>query len=262
MRALIPALTVLGLLLTASLPALAQYNKEDVDFKITVRAHDGQFIGTSMGGAHVVIRDRRNGDILIDGITYGGTGDRKTIMEDGHKRDAVLVGDDTANMQFSLALFEPTPVTISVTAPVAQAQSAVTVSADYTLIPGKDYTTGNGILIDVPGFVVDVTNPPIASHMKLDADKAIPVEADIAKLCGCKIDDQTPWPPERYEVDAHIYKDTTFITSVKMNHGDQPGKYMANLKMPVAGTYRIIVSAFDPQTKEGGTDSTTITIEQ
>jgi hypothetical protein len=259
-RAAILAAAV-GILAAIPVPAAAQNNKEDVNIKITVRAHDALFIGTAMGGAHVTVRDRRTGDILADGITYGATGDRKAVMEDGFKRDAVLVNDDTADLQFALALFEPTPVTITASAPLAQGQSTVAVSQDYTLIPGKDYESGNGILIDMPGFAVDVVSPPVAARAKLDPDKPVELVAYVAKLCGCKIDDKGPWPVDRYEVDAHVYKDTTFITSVKMRYGDEPGKFVANMKFPVAGTYRIMVSAFDPQTKEGGSDTTSITLE-
>lgn len=263
MRVLLLTVAALGLL---TQPALAQKNSgrsnaEDIDVKITVRAQDARIIGNSVGGAYVMIRDRRNGDILAEGVTAGTAGDTKTIMA-ATARDNVLSDDASADLELSLTVLEPLPVTVSARAPLASTQSSVTVSQDMMLIPGQDYSTGDGILLTVPGFAVDVTAPALASTMKHDADKAIPVRAHIAKLSGDALGGKdTPWPLDRYKVQAHVFKESAFVMSFDMKYADEPGIFGANMKMPLPGTYRIIVSAFDPATKEGGVDTTIITLE-
>ena len=263
MRAFILTLAALGAL---SQPAFAQKNAgrdnaEDIDVKITVRAQDARIVGNAVGGAYVMIRDRRNGDILAEGVTAGGAGDEKTIM-DAHARDAVFSDEGSADLELSLTVLEPLPVTVSARAPLAQAQAAVTVSQDMILIPGQDYSTGDGILLTVPGFAVDVIEPALGGTMKHDPNKAVELRAHIAKLSGDRIGGKDgSWPADRYKVQAHIFKESVFVTSFDMKYGGEPGLFAANMKMPLPGTYRAIVSAFDPRTKESGVDATTITLE-
>ena len=234
----------------------------ETNFVVTVKARDAKFIGTAAGGARVTIRDRNTGDVIATGVTYGGTGDSGLLMADSQPRDAVLVTEDSAQFQFSLDFWEPTPVTISATAPLGQMQSVVTVSEDMLILPGKDYTSGNGIMLDLPGFAVDVTSPMPNHKFKHNPNVPVTIEANIMKLCGCHIAADSPWPPERYDVEALVYKDTLFITAVKLPYSGEAGIYSVNMNIPLPGTYRILVTAFDPQTKEAGMDATTIVLEE
>ena len=81
-------------------------------------------------------------------------------------------------------------------------------------------------------------------------------------MCGCKIAENSPWPPERYKVEAQIYKDGLFITAVDMPYAGEPGVYSVNIKIPLAGIYSVHVTAFDAQTKEAGMDTTTVTFKE
>ena len=265
MRAIILSLlvfTVAACGLTAQANAQRQSaHTSETNFVVTVRAKDSKFIGSAAGGARIIIRDKRTGDIIANGVTAGGTGDTKRIMEEGYARDAVLIDEDTARFEFSLDFWEPTPVTITATAPLGQLQSLVTVSEDMLILPGKDYASGNGIMLEVPGFAIDITAP--LPNQKFEFNPKIPftLEANIMKLCGCKIAEDSPWDPERYDVEALIYRDSLFITAVKLPYTDEPGVYGVNINIPLPGSYRIIVTAFDPVTKEAGMDITTIILE-
>ena len=53
---------------------------------VRARTKDAKFIGTSMGGALVVIRKADTGEVLASGLTSGGTGDTRRIMNDPHVR--------------------------------------------------------------------------------------------------------------------------------------------------------------------------------
>lgn len=263
MRFLAILATLTFLLLPAA--ARAQTQQEplaETNFVITVKAKDAKFIGTAVGGAMVVVRDRRSGDILIQGRTLGGTGDTKKIMESGYARDAVLVDDKTAKFQFTLELTEPTPVTISATGPLDQHQAAATVSEDMILIPAKDYTTGNGIMLELPGMAVDVTEPPVNSMIKLDPEKPVKLTASVQKMCGCPATPGTPWDPKRYDVEVRIYKDDLYIMTATLEYAGTPGIYSQNVKIPVPGIYRLVVTAFDRETKEAGMDGTSFTLTQ
>ncbi len=247
--------------LTAVSFSIPSFAGQETNFVITVKARDAKFIGTAAGGAQIVIRNRLTGDILATGITYGETGDTALIMGEDRARDTVLATKSSAKWSFSLEFWEPTPVTITATAPLGQAQSMVTVSEDMILIPGKDYTSGNGIMLEVPGFSVDVISPTPNHKFKHDPNVPITVEANVMKLCGCLIEEGSPWAPERYEVEAHVYLDGRYITSINIPYANEPGMYGTNLKLPLPGSYRIHVTAFDPITKEAGMDTTTVILE-
>ena len=55
----------------------------ETNFVVTVKAKDSKFIGTAAGGARVIIRDQRTGDIIANGITAGGTGDTDAVVNPG-----------------------------------------------------------------------------------------------------------------------------------------------------------------------------------
>lgn len=254
--------TILTTLTSCALLALATpAHAVDTNVSISVKSKDAMFIGESVGAAYVIVRDKRDGDILVEGRTTGNSGKRDLIMATSAARDTVIVDEETSRFEFSLDLYEPTPVTVEVSGPYAQRQSLAKASADYLLIPGKDYTQGNGIIVEIPGFIVDVMSPPANRKAKFSAEGTLPLQVNVTKLCGCHIDKDGPWPPERYEVEAAIYRGEVLLASLKLDKAEQPGIYGTNLKFEEAGTYRVVVTAFDSKTLEGGIDSTTITLD-
>lgn len=255
---LLSSLASLTLLCTA---LATSAHAAETNFSISVKSKDAMFIGESVGGAHIIVRDKRDGDILVEGNTTGGSGDRSKIMTGSHERDAIITNDTNAKFEFALDLYRPTPVTIEVSGPYAQGQALAKASADYLLIPGKDYTAGNGIIVEIPGFIVDVLNPPVNRKAKFNKDGTLPLEVNVTKLCGCHIDKGLPWPPERYQVEASIYRGDVLLATIPMEKQTQASLYAANLKFQEPGTYMVTVTAFDSKTLEGGMDSTTITLD-
>jgi hypothetical protein len=242
--------------------ALAQkliWEEFATNIKVTVKSKDAKFIGTNMGGVHVSVVSKLTGDVLAEGVTYGNTGDTALIMENP-ERNKTIATDQTADLEFSLALMEPTAVKVVTTGPLAQPQSMVTVSQDYILIPGKDYTSGNGILIELPGLVVDAITPLAGEVVEHNPDEPITILANVRQLCGCDIAEEGHWPADRYEVEAFIFKEASFVSAVPLDYADK-SQFATRLKMPQAGTFRIIVTAFDPVTKDSGMDVTTITLK-
>ena len=231
---------------------------EDTDFTIRVKARDGSFIGGSMGGARVIIRDKITSDILFDGLTRGGTGDTAKIM--AAARGEKIVDDETAGLEFSLDIIEPLLVTITAKGPLAQPQNMASVTEDFILIPGKDYTAENGIVLELTGLLVDITGPVIGGTTEFDPEKIIPLTAKIGTLAGDTLDDAGLWPADRFEVEATIYKDSQFIIAFPLKHLETPGDFLANMKIPAAGTYKIVLTAFDRMTKQAGMDATTLTV--
>jgi len=88
---------------------------------------------------------------------------------------------------------------------LAAQQSANTVSLTQWVYPGKNITggaKGGGFLLEIPGLVVQILNPP--THFLLHTSpQHIEIRANVTMMCGCPIG-HPPWPPDQFDVMAVI----------------------------------------------------------
>lgn len=153
---------------------------EAVQTKLVVMAKskDAKFVGTKMGGALVVIKDSETGKVLAEGLTEGGTGNTQKIMIEPKARFG-RIGEGAARFETSIDISEPTFITIDVEAPYKYKDNMIKSSTQMWLIPGKDIT-GEGMVIEIPGFSVDAHAP---ESVNLAGGKAvIPVQAGIVMI--------------------------------------------------------------------------------
>ena len=87
MRALVTPL-ILALLIA---PGIAV--AEPTDITVRVLAKDSKFVGTSMGGMRIILRDAHTGEVLATGVTKGGTGNTELLMHENRGRRAQLADD-------------------------------------------------------------------------------------------------------------------------------------------------------------------------
>lgn len=153
---------------------------EAVQTKLVIRAKskDAKFVGTKMGGALVVIKESETGRVLVEGLTAGETGDTGKIIKAPKTRFG-QIADGAAGFETVIDISEPTLITIDVSAPYMHKDNLIKSSTQMWLIPGKNIT-GEGIIIEVPGFSVDAHAPESA---KLANGKAvITVQARIVMI--------------------------------------------------------------------------------
>lgn len=234
----------------------------ETPISVSVLSNDAKFIGTSMGGALIVIRDVLTGEILVQGKTRGTTGDTKLLMAESRERGAVLRSTESARFDAVLELREPRRVEVSAHGPLAQTQSAVTVTQQRILLPGKDYSAGNGILLSMPGMSVDILKP--AAHSVASQDQAgdLLVQANVVKMCGCPLREAGPWPADRYEVEARInHEENDSVSIVPLAFTGTSSLFEARLELSQPGSYEIVVTAFDPKTMDSGVDRTTVILD-
>lgn len=153
-----------------------------VETRVTVNvlSKDAKFIGTSMGGALVTIRNADTGELLASGLTEGSTSNTALLMTDNITRRTTLVDDRSAKFQATVNIDEPTLVEITARGPMAQRQSAMSASVTQWLLPGKHVIAGNAVLLEIPGFVVDVLSPPAHERMGSPAD--VTVRANLTMM--------------------------------------------------------------------------------
>jgi hypothetical protein len=236
---------------------LAETTRVDV----RVISKGAKFVGTSMGGAEVIIRDADTDEILAQGKTAGSTGDTAKIMTDEARHHAPVSTGDAAVFQAVIDLEEPRRIEVSARGPLAQPQAANTVRATQWVVPGKPITGGDGFLLELPGLVVDVLSPP--AHLKLaEASPRIQLRANVTMMCGCPIIRGGLWDADRIEVAAIIRRDGKLAGKVELNFAEQPSDFSVPLEVNEPGVYEVTVYAYDPADGNTGVDKTTFVIDE
>lgn len=229
---------------------------------VRAKAKDAKFIGTSMAGALVLIKDAQTGEVLAKGVTAGTTGNTARIMQEPHERGKQISDDTAAKFEVTLDLNEPTFVTIEVHAPLSQKQSLVKSSTQVWLIPGKDIV-GDGILFEVPGFAVDVLMPQTHERVKLKNGQAtVEIKANIVMMCGCPLTPDGLWDANKYEVTALVRRNGESKGAMPLVFTGKTSTFAAELALDEEGVFEILVYAYDPVTGNTGVDKATVIVTE
>lgn len=157
-------------------------NAGETRLVVRVKSKDAKFIGTSMGGVLIVVKDAVTDEMLARGKTLGSTGNTQRIMREPHRRGVPLSDDNTAKFEAVIDLDAPRLVTIEAHGPLSQRQAMITTSTQVWLIPGKDIV-GDGVMLEIPGFAVDVLQPQAHAFFKLENGKAtVPLTINLTMM--------------------------------------------------------------------------------
>ncbi len=227
---------------------------------VRVLSKDAKFIGTSMGGVLITIRDVDTGELLAKGTTKGDTGDTKRIMVADKKRGDVLSSDHAAKFVASLDINEPRLIEVSAYGPLAQRQSANKVSATQWLVPGKSINAGDGFLLHMPGLVVDILDPP--THVKLKgATQSVKLRSNVTMMCGCTVEPKGHWDPSKFEIKALLKRNGEAMGELPFEYAGAISQFAATWEIKEPGTYQAIVYAYDPANGNTGVDNVTFIVE-
>ena len=228
--------------------------------EVVVRAisRDAKFIGDSMGGVRITLRDAQSGKILAEGVTGGGTGDTKRLMETAKRREA-LATPEAAAFSATIDIDQPRLVEMEAYGPLGQPQAAITVTSQQWILPGKHIREGNGWMVEMPGFVVDILDPAAASTIKLPAAD-IKVRANVVMMCGCPTSPGGLWDPNRFQITATIERDGNPLPERPLTYSGTTSQYELSFRPDAAGVYNVVVQAYDATTGNAGVDRTTFTV--
>lgn len=248
------AFKIIGLVLISFLftPLMAQETR----LMIRVQAEDAKFIGTSIGGAKVIVREVESGEILAQGLTKGSTGDTKKIMEQPQQRRQHLSDEETAGFEAVLEIDEPVFVSVEALGPVAKKQASVLSSTQLWLIPGKDIL-GDGLILKIPGFVVDILSPQ--THERIKENTEIEIKANVVLMCGCPVSEGGIWDASNYEITAIITSENGEKQELGLKPTEKESTFSQKLQLK-KGLYNIKVYAYDAATGNTGLDQTNIII--
>lgn len=230
------------------------FQAQETSVMIRVQAKDAKFIGSSMGGAKVIVRDERTGMILAEGLTQGGTGNTDAIMKKPITRGSQLSDENTAGFLAKLNIEKPVFVNVEVFSPGENRGKS---TAQLWVIPGKDIT-GDGLIIEMSGFIVDILSPQ--THESIVENKEIEIKANIVMMCGCPITNGGIWNADQYEVKAVISKDGKSEKALDLKVLEKASTFSGKVNLE-SGNYEIMVYAFDPVSGNTGLNVTNIIVK-
>ncbi len=229
---------------------------------VRVKTKDAKFLGSSMGGALITIRNVDTGELLAKGVTSGSTGNTDTIMKKPLTRGGSISDEKSARFDATIVIDEPTLLEIKAYGPLVQRQAANMVAVTQWVVPGKHITAGDGLLLELPGLVVDVLAPP--AHLQLQAEavpRTIAIAANVTMMCGCPLKPGDLWDANKFEVKALIKKDGKQAGELQLQFAGTPSQFSGAYELKEAGTYEITVYAYDPANGNTGVDKTTVLVQ-
>lgn len=226
---------------------------------VRAKAKDAKFIGSSIGGARIIVREALSDKILAEGFTTGSTGNTQRIMQSPHERHQRLSTEETAAFNAIIDIEKPTLVTVEGYGPWQQAQARIKVTSQVWLIPGKNIS-GDGLILEFPGFVVNVLSPQ--THESLNSGDTIPITANIVLMCGCPITEGGLWDANQYEVQALVEKDGQPGPKVPLMISQKANTFSGSLQADEPGLYQVSVYAYDAQTGNTGVATTNFLVKE
>jgi hypothetical protein len=253
--------TVISLMFAATM-LLVHTLSYAVPTTITVRviSKGAKFVGTSMGGVQITIQDALTKAVLAAGTTQGSTGNTDRIMKASTHRNAVLADAASARFTATIDINQPTWIEVRAYGPLAQIQSANTVSSTQWVIPGKHIDGGDAWLLELPGFVVDILAPPAHSTIK-ESPQTVRIEASVTMMCGCPIIPGGLWDAGKYEVSALVKKDGKDLESVPLAFAGTTSQFTGSIPVRGPGVYEVAVYAYDASNGNTGIDKVTYIVE-
>lgn len=256
-----------------------------VSTRICVRviARGGKFLADDIGGAFVTIRDAQTKELLAQGVTTGTSGANGPtgVMCIPLRRGQPLPVSGTSAFNCDLVLNGPRFIEVTGYGPLAARESANTVSATQWIYPGKHLTEGNGFLLEMPGLIVQIVEPPTHFAPKAETPlKPLTIRANVAMMCGCPIepksgagricpelpDPDQPWLPEEFEVRAVIR--TGRLESIELPLAFTPvqiagtaGQFTGTWEAPRPGISEITVYAYQRATGNTGVGVATVVLQ-
>ncbi len=225
---------------------------------IRVKAHDAKWIGTSMGGVDIIIRDQTTGEILAKGRTAGSTGNTNLLVLGDKSRYGSISTEGSAGFHVNLPLKNPVFSEIEATFRTAYSGHPITMTKSLWLIPGKDMT-GDGIVLDMPGFAMRIGHPQPHQSVSLSTDGDARIDLFLIMLCGCPIEPGGTWDCDPMDIEAMIYQNDKWLKTVDFEFVET-NHFTADLTDLPPGSYTAYVSVYDPRSLNTGVEKVQVTI--
>lgn len=238
---------------------------------IRVQAKGGKFLADDIGGAEVTVRDARTGRWLAGGRVQGpDSGTLQKAYDPRASLSAVVTpgnpplvqwlvpGPTTSGLTVDLPITQPTLLEVEAYGPLGGLQSAQRVVTHTWAVPGLPITQGPGFVVELPGLVVQVQQPP--THLEYSsAPASVSFLANVTMMCGCPIGKGQAWTPGDFAVTAAVERIGSGAppATVDLSLLHDPSIFHGSFAMKVPGFYQAAVTAVQKSTGNVGTGTVT-----
>lgn len=144
--------------------------------------------------------------------------------------------------------------------PLGQQQAAHTASAAQWVVPGRDLSVGDGWVIELPGFVVNILSPAAAGKVNTSEAAELTIRANVMMMCGCPIKPGGLWNADDYDVGMTVRRGGEVVAEGNLTYAGRASHFAGELPVTDAGVFTVTVYAYDPETGNTGVDYTTVVI--
>lgn len=223
---------------------------------VRVISQDAKFVGDTMGGAEVVLRDARSGVILAKGVTSGGTGDTSRIMASSG-RSPQRATEGAAAFRTQIDLDRPTLVRVEIKGPLGAPDTVHRASSERWLVPGQPATVGDGWVIELPGLAIKFASEPSTVFQRGITSE---LTAEVQLMCGCPITPGGLWDAANYEVSAEFRRAGSARERLELPFVAAPGRFKVSWKPQIAGKFELVVVARNRVTGNTGVLTRKVTV--
>jgi len=228
--------------------------------KVMVRAiaRDAKIIGKGVGGARITIREVSSGKVLAEGMLQDGTGETSLIIEKPHVRGEKIYDTPGASGFLAVLYLErPTVVEVTAEGPLGSPDATQRSSKTLLLVPGEDIV-GDGVVLEIHGFIVKTIAPQMDSKVKLGSP--LEVKATVTMACGCPTEPGGHWDSNKFRVVARLIREGHVEAEVPMKYAGVQNTYLGTVPVGTAGQVELQILAMDPVNANFGLTHEDVTI--
>lgn len=203
-----------------------------VDTEIVVRvvAKGGMVLGDEVGGARVTIREKASGRVLASGIQTGSGGDQNQVMRTPRVLDEPhYTSVASATFRATLALEHPMEVEIIGEGPLDYPASMRRASVTTLLVPGHD-VTGDGVVLELHGYLVEILSPTGEGPLRVDAD--VTLKASVRMLSGDPVQPYGDWDSRNIDIYGEVRNGGQVVEHLQLGFADTAGVFEAPFYVP------------------------------
>jgi hypothetical protein len=269
------------LLFLLALPCTLSAFAQPTHLVIKVKAKDASILGYQHAGKYgavfVTIKDAQTGKLYASGLLAGDPGDSafvRTATPQINPADGKPVHKN-GRFETVIDIKEPTLVTAEIIAPTKKRNAAASTGAGFSyarseavvastqiwLIPGKNID-GDGEVIEIPGFLLDIQDPLAGRSIRLDTltGNNLTVNVSLTMLCGCKITKGGKWNSENIDVAGYLKRDGIKLQQADFQLSDT-SRYQGVFNIREKGNYEVVVTAYDRVSKNTGVDKAAFKVD-
>ena len=239
-------------LCTLAAPAFAT----PTEVVVRVISQDAKFVGDTMGGAEVILRDARSGVILAKGVTSGETGDTSRIMASSG-RSPQRATEVAAAFRTQIDLDRPTLIRVEIKGSLGAPDTMQRASSERWLVPGQSAIVGDGWVIELPGLAIKFASEPSTVFQRGTTSE---LTAEVQLMCGCPITPGGLWDAADYEVSAELRRAGSVRERVELPFVAAPGRFKVSWMPQISGKFELVIVARNRATGNTGVLKRKVTV--